>query len=231
MTRGPSPLRSTALLCLPLLLGLALPARAAGPWRPQGEELAVNTRTSGNQWHPAVASDRNGNTFVAWMDNRHIGLKGRAYDASGTPVTGEITIEGFSGINSQGKPRVAALGPGDFIVTWGGRTAGGIKFRRFNALGQPLSDTLTIYDEPLEFAFGPDVAADPAGGFILCWSAQSSGFQVLAQRFDNFGAPQERGLRGQPGERRAQGRFAHRRGPGVREIHGHLDRRPGDGQP
>jgi len=190
MTRGSSRLRSSFPLCLLLLLGLALPARAASPWVPRGEELAVNTRTSGSQWRPAVASDRDGNTFVAWMDSRNIGLKGRAYDASGAPVTGEIRIEDFSGINLQGKPRVAVLGPGDFIVTWGGPNGHGIKFRRFNALGQPLSDTLTIYDEPLEFAFGPDVAADPAGGFILCWSAQSSSpFQVLAQRFDSFGAP------------------------------------------
>ena len=120
MTRGSSRLRSSFLLCLPLLLGLALPARAASPWRPQGEELAVNTRTFGSQCHPAVASDRDGNTFVAWMDNRHIGLKGRAYDASGTPVTGEIRIEDFSGIDFNGRPRVAVLGPGDFIVTWGG---------------------------------------------------------------------------------------------------------------
>ncbi|MEO6195223.1 MAG: hypothetical protein ABIS20_19565 [Thermoanaerobaculia bacterium] len=189
MTRGSSPLRSTALLCLPLLLGLALPARAASPWRPQGEEFAVNTRTFGSQYRPAVASDSAGNTFVAWIDNRHIGLKGRAYNASGTPVSGEIAIEGFSGINLNGRPRVAALGPGDFIVTWGGPNGRGIKFRRFNALGQPLSDTLTAYDEPIDSAFSPDVAADPAGGFILCWSVQTSAFRVLIQRFDSFGAP------------------------------------------
>jgi hypothetical protein len=189
MTRGPSPLRSTALLCLPLLLALALPAHAASPWRPQGEEFQVNTHTFGSQFHPAVASDSAGNTFVAWIDKRHIGLKGRAYDASGTPVSAEIRIEDFSGIDLNGQPRVATLGPGDFIVTWGGPNGRGIKFRRFNALGQPLSDTLTAYDEPLDFAFSPDVAADPAGGFILCWSVQTTPFRVLAQRFDSFGAP------------------------------------------
>ena len=84
---------------------------------------------------------------------------------------------------------MAVLGPGDFIVTWGGPNGRGIKFRRFNALGQPLSDTLTVYDEPIDSAFSPDVAADPAGGFILCWSVQTSAFRVLAQRFDSFGAP------------------------------------------
>ncbi len=191
MTRGLSPLRSTALLCLVSLLALALPARAAGPWRPQGEEFAVNTQTFGSQFHPAVASDNAGNTFVAWIDNHHFGLKGRAYDASGSPVTGEIRIEGFSGIDLHDRPRVAVLGPGDFIVTWGGPNGQGVKFRRFNALGQPLSDTLTGYDEPIETVLDPDVAADPAGGFILAWSVLSSGsqFRVLAQRFDSFGAP------------------------------------------
>ena len=191
MTRGLSPLRSTALLCLLLLLGLALPARAAGPWRPQGEEFAVNTSTFGSQFHPAVASDSAGNTFVAWIDNRNFGLKGRAYNASGSPVSPEVRIEGFSGIDLNGQPRVATLGPGDFIVTWGGNNGRGIKFRRFNALGQPLSETLTVYDEPIEAAFSPDVAADPEGGFILTWSVMPSEplFRVLAQRFDSFGAP------------------------------------------
>jgi hypothetical protein len=189
MTRGSSRLRSRFLLCAPLLLGLALPARATSPWRPQGEEFAVSTSTFGSQYRPAVASDADGNTFIAWIDNRHIGLKGRAYNASGAPVSGEIRIENFSGVDLHGKPRVAVLGPGDFIVTWGTPNGRGIKFRRFNALGQPLSDTLTIYEEPNDFAFGPDVAADPAGGFILCWSVQTLQFRVLAQRFDIFGAP------------------------------------------
>jgi hypothetical protein len=191
MTRSSSRLCSRFLLGLSLLLGLAVSARAASPWRPQGEEFAVNTHTFGSQFHPAVASDSAGNTFVAWIDNRHIGLKGRAYDASGTPVSAEIRIEDFSGIDLNGHPRVATLGPGDFIVTWGGPNGRGIKFRRFNALGQPLSDTLTIYDEPIEAAFSPDVAADSAGGFILTWSVVPSApqFRVLAQRFDSFGAP------------------------------------------
>ena len=92
MTRGPSPLRSTALLCFLLFLGFAMSVQAASPWKPQGEEFAVNTHIFGSQFHPAVASDSAGNTFVAWIDNRHIGLKGRAYNASGSPVTGEIRI-------------------------------------------------------------------------------------------------------------------------------------------
>jgi hypothetical protein len=191
MTRGSSRLRSTALLCFLPLLGLALPARAASPWRPQGEEFQVSTHTFGSQYRPAVASDSAGNTFVAWIDNRHIGLKGRVYNASGSPVTAEIRIEDFFGIDLHGKPRVAVLGPGDFIVTWGGPSGRGVKFRRFNALGQPLSDTLTVYDEPLDTVLDPDVAAEPAGGFILVWSVLSGGsqFRVLAQRLDNLGAP------------------------------------------
>jgi hypothetical protein len=191
VTRGSSRPRSRVLLCLPLILGLAVPARAASPWRPQGEELAVNTRTFGSQFHPAVASDEAGSTFVAWIDNRHIGLKGRVYDASGSPVTAEIRIEDFLAVDLNTQPRVAVLGIGDFIVAWGGPVGRGVKLRRFNALGQPLSDTMTVYDEPAEFVFDPDVAADPAGGFIVSWIASSPlfQFQILAQRFDTLGAP------------------------------------------
>jgi hypothetical protein len=189
MVRSSSRVCSTALLGVALILSLAGPARAASSWHPQGGELPVSQQNQGDQFHPAVAADGAGNVFVAWMDSQQPGVKGRVYDASGLPVTNEFQISGDA--DPDALPHVATLGIGDFVVVWTGASNRGIRFRRYNAVGQPLSDTIHVYDEPLELSFAPDVAADPAGGFILTWAAVPSlpMFRVLAQRFDADGVP------------------------------------------
>jgi hypothetical protein len=182
--------RLTFLAGVFLVAGLPRPAAAEVSWRPLGEETAVNVQTYGSQSHPAAAIDAAGNVFVVWMDHQRWGIRGRVYDAAGLPVTGEIRISAnVFEVGLDAQPRVAALGNGDFIVVWRGDSGGGFRLRRFNALGQPLSDTISIYDVPLETVFDPDVAADPAGGFVLTWISSSSSFRVLAQRFDADGAP------------------------------------------
>jgi hypothetical protein len=188
--------RLTVLVGAFLLVSLANPTRAEVSWHPLGEELAVNQGTYRDQFHPAAASDGAGSVFVAWMDlGLHPGIKGRVYNSSGLPVTGEFLVggglPGFDFDYVFGRPRVAALGTGEFVVSWTGRVPSGLRFRRFNALGQPLSDIIHVYEEPQETVFSADVAADPAGGFVLAWTAglYSSQGGILAQRFDADGAP------------------------------------------
>jgi hypothetical protein len=171
-------------------------ARAEVSWRPLGDELPVNQTTYADQFHPAAASDGAGNVFVSWMDlGSRPGIKGRLYNASGLPATGEFLIGGgIPGLDFDsafGRVRVAALAGGDFVVVWTGKSSQGLRFRRFNALGQPLSDPIHVYEEPGEPVFGADVAADSEGGFLITWVAglHSAAGGILIQRFDAAGVP------------------------------------------
>jgi hypothetical protein len=186
--------RLTVLVGAFLVAGLAGPVWAEASWRPLGEELAVNQNTYNDQFRPAAASDGAGHVLVAWTDRglSRMGIKGRIYDASGQPVTQEFLVGGGSpGFDFDffyGRPRVAALGTGEFVVVWTGLYGNGVRFRFFNALGQPLSDPIRVYDGEGP-VFSADVAADPAGGFVLTWLAASFENSILAQRFDASGAP------------------------------------------
>jgi len=188
--------RLTVLVLVGAFLGagLARPANAEVSWRSLGEELQVNQVTQSDQIHPATASDGAGHVFVAWMNlGPQAGIRGRVYGPSGEPATGEFAISspGQDFDSFFGRVRVAALKGGDFVVAWIGAQAKGARFRRFNALGQPLSDPIHVYEEPGEQVYGADVAADPEGGFVLAWAAglHSAGGGILAQRFDAAGVP------------------------------------------
>jgi hypothetical protein len=183
--------RLTVLVLVGAFLGASLagPARAEVSWRPLGEELQLNVQsTLYDQFHPATAGDGAGNVFAVWLDRgSRPGVKGSVYDASGNLAAGEFLISGDVDYQ-RAQPRVAALGTGDFIVAWPGTNERGLRFRRFNQLGQPLSDAIHVYEES-EHIFGVDVAADPQGGFVLTWAALSDVSRVLAQRFDAQGSP------------------------------------------
>ena len=56
---------------------------------PQGSEFRVNTTTAGNQNHPSVAMDADGDFVVAWasypLDRSAFGIYAQRYNAAGVP--------------------------------------------------------------------------------------------------------------------------------------------------
>ena len=95
----------------------------------------------------------------------------------------------------------ANLGPaGDFVVTWTSYDYGGgydydAVGRRFSTTGVPLGEEFSISANPAEDQFGPRVASNAAGHFVVTWTTgepgtpPAVGWDVRARRFDSSGTP------------------------------------------
>lgn len=161
--------------------------------------INVNTYTSGNQNHPAVAMDANGEFVVAWEDDSGEDLSGagvfaNVYNSDGTALTSEFEVNQTTA-GPQELPNVSMDTSGDFVVTWENYTAGGsysdVYERRYSADGQPATDERelpTASDNTPTYTGGfqnsPDVALDSQGDYIVAWSGYGSNqYGVYAQRF------------------------------------------------
>jgi hypothetical protein len=87
-----------------------------------GTEFQVNTFTAGNQRHPAVSSDADGNFAVVWesllfQDGSNAGIFGQRYTSAGTAIGTEFLVNTYTTSN-QRSSAVAADADGDFVVVW-----------------------------------------------------------------------------------------------------------------
>ena len=106
---------------------------------------------------------------------------------AGTNVVANELREG-----SQLAPQLASDAAGNFVVVWSsGGDAGEIRARLFNAAGQPSGAEFRV-DTPGGSAFGPDVAMDDDGDFVIAWTEQSQarGRNVFVRRFNAAGVAQ-----------------------------------------
>ena len=91
-----------------------------------GDEILVNTYTSGSQYDPAITSLSDGGFVVTWRDNNgssHDGgsgvdVFGQRFDAAGEKVGDDFLVNADADSGSQYEPAMADLGNGKFIVTW-----------------------------------------------------------------------------------------------------------------
>ena len=93
-----------------------------------GGETRVNTTTvaSGQQPVASVSADADGNITVVWnstADGSGLGVVGRRFDWSGTPLTSEFQVNTTTSGN-QLYPEVVWQPGGGFIVAWSGNGAG-----------------------------------------------------------------------------------------------------------
>ncbi len=65
-----------------------------------GHHFQVNSYTTGNQWKPAVAADRNGNFVVAWSSNGSSGSDSDWYSIQGQRFAVPIFADGFESGNT-----------------------------------------------------------------------------------------------------------------------------------
>jgi hypothetical protein len=166
---------------------------------PVGSEFRANTNTLSTATNPVVASDAAGNFLVAWeiftQDGDAHGVFGQLYDGAGAPVGGEFQINTYTTL-SQSAPAVAADGAGNFVVVWqsfpqdGDST--GVFGRLYDGAGTPLGGEFAINSYTTSFQFGPSVAADAVGNFVVVWTSyDQDGYRdgVFARRFDATGTP------------------------------------------
>jgi len=150
---------------------------------PVGLAFVVNSYTTGNQDTSAVGMDAAGNFVVAWehCGYRYVPGEGgfdepvvaRRFDAAGTPLGPDFIVSDspdYYGITSY--IQVSMAGTGDFMVTWEGFgfTVVDIHARRFAADGTPAGSEFFVNTFHGYSSYDPDVAATPAGDFMVAWN-------------------------------------------------------------
>ncbi|HLA77784.1 MAG TPA: hypothetical protein VJU18_09415 [Vicinamibacteria bacterium] len=159
---------------------------------PVGPELAVNTFTTSFQRSSAVAVDGAGGFVVAWhsygQDGDNRGIFARRYNPSGIPLGPEFQVNTFTPGPQYG-PSVAMDTGGGFVVTWDSFGPDGSSYaiaaRRFDASAAALSDEFIVNAYTPASQFGPVVAPQPGGAFVIAWNspADASAYGVFARRF------------------------------------------------
>jgi hypothetical protein len=165
-----------------------------------GAEFRANDYLPGDQGHPSLAMDGQGNFLLAWQspnqDGSDYGVYAKRYAASGAALGGEFRVNEKTA-GRQNEPSAALLPDGGFVVAWNDGTPGvsgsfDARLRRFDASGagspEQVVNTNTVGDQ--EF---PKVAADAQGNTTVVWEDTSgldgSGYGVFGRQYDPAGQP------------------------------------------
>lgn len=170
---------------------VALPAGAAAPVRRVGGvERVVNTNTMSQVHNPVAAWNAQGQAMVVW-ENDLLGLRGRLYDASGKPLSGEMdlvpnaawsVLPGTAPVVFHLDPAIVFLPSGDFLLAWT-RQAGKLEWtiffedfqvksqeivvQRFNVAGQAVGAATTISTPGASLKGNASLTLLPGGGGVL----------------------------------------------------------------
>lgn len=181
------------LLSFGALLGAGVPVAS----QLVGAEFQVNQSTEGWQFEPTVAAAADGGFVVVWsgdsLESQRSSVFGRFYDASGTPLTGELRLSGAT-TNAHTRPVVAVNLDGSFLVAWSGNAPGGLDGALLGRLhaadGEPLGGEFTIASNTIGTIYSPAAGAIGGGDrFVLWGDSGSPGAQVFARRYDASGTP------------------------------------------
>lgn len=171
---------------------------------PLGPDFTVNQFVTGAQLFPAVAGEIDG-FIVVWQSDDDAGptddlnIVARAYDSSGTPLTGELLVNELTG-GAQESPAVAAAGA-NFLAVWQSATSGGSDTTTTSIqarwiLGGPGSASFQVNQHPPVMAdTAPAVAVAPDGSAVVVWESFGSigsdadRYAIQARRFAPNGTP------------------------------------------
>jgi hypothetical protein len=151
---------------------------------PAGPVLAVNTTTTGNQFHPSVATLADGSLVACWAstdpgDGSGDCIRGRMIGADGSLGAGDFVVNSVRPGN-QVYPAVAGLSAG-FAASWvsfdDGRRSK-VRARTFAASGLPSSGDVRLGSVPSAEEFNPDVAHLGGGRFVVVWSSQAATTEI-----------------------------------------------------
>jgi hypothetical protein len=156
-----------------------------------GSELRVNGRTTGRQFHPAVAMHANGDFVVAWASDTsgRTQLFARRFAESGAPRGPQFRVNAdVDGVDFY--PSVAVLPSGGFVVAWEALEEIPLSYdvfaRRFDTSGAPIDDEFRVSSAPGGANRRPAISSSDAGDFVVAWSSRSidgDGYGIAARRF------------------------------------------------
>lgn len=171
---------------------------------PIGEKVKVST-SPGFQNEPRLIA-RAGGFLVVWQDGGTGAIVGRALNAAGQPVGGEIRISERTGQ----RPAVAANAQGRVLVAWDAPDASetGVFARLLDASANPVGPEFRVNTDTQHRQGRAAVAADPAGDFFVAWQGEHPDiwrgfFYLYGQAVGSNGnlvGPQVRLYRGSLGE-------------------------------
>jgi len=163
---------------------------------PVGDDVAVNTSTTGDQRQPYVAALADGGFVVAYHSTDFVGawpsdgswdVKLQRFDNSGSKVGGEVVVNSTTG-GEQRMPHVLGTSDGGFVVTWQSRqvAANGLDvyMQKFDAMGvgsgEVRVNTTTAGPQSLPTAIELD------GRVVVSWVGYASnGMQGVMQQVFN----------------------------------------------
>ena len=162
-----------------------------------GLEFQVNAFTPDNQAHPDVASDAGGNFVVVWtsyyQNSLPRSIRGQRFNSNGITVGGEFRASGSTEYGVF--PRVAMNRDGAFVVVWTDHDkdgdGSGVSGQLFDSSGTKIGSEFQVNTYTTGYQFGPAVAMDRFGSFIIAWSSggqDGSDYGIFAQRFDSVGS-------------------------------------------
>jgi hypothetical protein len=170
--------------------------RYAAAAMPLGSEFQVNTYTTGEQYHSAVAAAPDGRFVVLWSsphDAGSNGVFGQRFDSAGMRVGTEFRLNAYT-TDDQRRPEVAMDTAGAFVVAWRSPSPedpdGGIFARRFGSDGNPAGTEFQVNVYTTGTPFRQRIAIDPRGGFLVVWDGEGvdgSVRAVIARRYDAAG--------------------------------------------
>ena len=158
-------------------------------------EFQVNTYTTGDQDHPAVAADMDGDFVVAWHSR---GISLQRFSSSGSPAGTEFQINVYTTNLPIMGQAVAADAAGNFVVVWTGIPITGLGIgdanifaQRFSSDGDAAGKEFQVNEYTSGIQFFPSVTAAADGDFVVAWSdfQLSSLFdsRIQARQFDGAG--------------------------------------------
>jgi hypothetical protein len=115
--------------------------------------------------------------------------------AQGNPVGPEFRVNTYTPGNEFGSS-IAADALGNFVVVWQSSSQDGsltgIFGQRYASSGAPLGLEFRVNTYTTSNQFGPAVASDASGNFVVVWASQlqdGSAFGIFGQRYASTGAP------------------------------------------
>lgn len=151
-----------------VLLASIVASPALAQWNPTAE--AGGVRMGPTSADPAVASDGNGGTFVAWVDNggayaQHVDAWGAALWSPGGVVVSTVAATTV---------KIVADGAGGAVVLFDAPTSGAnhaVRAQRVSAAGAVVWGTSPVTISGSSFAkYELDAVADGAGGAFATWT-------------------------------------------------------------
>jgi hypothetical protein len=156
-----------------------------------GSEIQINTHTTGEQRHAAVALGAS-DGFVVWesagQDGSAEGIFAQRLDAAAIPQGTELQVNTYTS-NRQSEAEVVAAAGGGFLVLWSSQTQDGdedgVYVRLYDAAGNPRGGEFQANSYTTEGQQDPHAVALPSGEFLVVWQSfgqDGDAGAIVAQR-------------------------------------------------